>query len=251
MADFLPLAPGSCRLDGLAPVLPWEEGYYEATFALLERAYANGTRVMTTGFGGDELCGLRQSEIRALQAETQPASSPSSTLSPSPPSGPAFLTRAAREALSEPLDLPPTAASSSSSVEVAALSAARYLRRGIWPIHPLCTPELVRFCARLPVEWRAGRAIERALLARHGVPRRVTHPRFHDDLSPALALGMRQHARPLLERLFANPILGELGIVDGGRLRRDYADWCEADGDARPEPFYAAAVLELCLTNMP
>jgi asparagine synthase (glutamine-hydrolysing) len=246
MGDFLPLAPGSCRLDGRAPALPWEEGYYEAMDAMLTRAHTNGTRLMVTGFGGDELCGLRPSEIRALRGPAPHTPAPARHR----PRGPAFLTSMARAALAEPLDLPPRAASSASSVEVAALSAARYLRHGIWPVHPLCTPEIVHFCSRLPPQWRAGRTIERALLARHGVTPRVTDPKFRDDLSPALVLGMRSGARPLLDRLFKDSTLAEQGIVDGRRLRRDYAAWCDGDQQGGAETFYATAVLELCLTRM-
>ncbi|WCM29578.1 asparagine synthase C-terminal domain-containing protein [Sphingomonas sp. QA11] len=244
MEDFLPLAPGSCRLDGNAPVLPWEEGYYEAMDHLLERAYAAGTRVMLTGFGGDELCGLRPSEQRALGLAPEPA------WSLSPPEGPAFLTPVASATLATSPDQPPRAASCDSSVEVAAFSAARYLRHGIWPVHPLCTPELVHFCARLPAAWRADRTIERALLARLGATRRVTHPAFRDDLSPALVRGMRFSARPLLDRLFAQSNLAGQGIVDGARLRRDYAEWCERDDTDGAERYYAVAILELCLARM-
>jgi asparagine synthase (glutamine-hydrolysing) len=244
MEDFLPLAPGSRRLDGSAPVLPWEEGYYEAMDRLLDCAYANGTRVMLTGFGGDELCGLYESERRAL------GYAPRADWSLSPPGGPSFLTPAASATLAEPLDRPPPSAMCESSIDVAALSAARYLRHGIWPVHPLCTPELVRFCARLPAEWRADRKIERAMLMRLGVSRRITHPSYQDDLSPALVRGMRISARPLLDRLFADPVLAEQGVVDGPRLRRDYADWCGRDDTDGAEHFYAAAILELCLARM-
>jgi asparagine synthase (glutamine-hydrolysing) len=61
---------------------------------------------------------------------------------------------------------------------------------------------------------------------------------------------MGTHARPLLDRLFANSALAEQGIVDGKRLRHDYAEWREGDRGAGAELFYAAAVLELCLTRM-
>ncbi|PTT77531.1 hypothetical protein DBR42_25055, partial [Pelomonas sp. HMWF004] len=246
MADHLPLAPGSCRVDGRAPVLPWEEGYYEAMNALLERARADGTEVMLTGFGGDELCSLRPSELRAMGRVPRAIASASNMA----PRGTDFLTPFAKATLDEVLDRPPRAPSCESSVEVAALSAARYMRHGLWPLHPLCTPELVRFCARLPVPWRAARTVERQLLASHGVSPQVTQPRFRDDFSPALALGMRTHARPLLTRLFANSALADQGIVDGDRLRHGYAQWCDTNQRAGAQLFYAAASLELCLHRM-
>ena len=49
ISSFLPLAPGSCRLEGGAPVLPWEEGYYEVFWELLGAASAHGTEVLLNG----------------------------------------------------------------------------------------------------------------------------------------------------------------------------------------------------------
>lgn len=237
----LPLAPGSPRVSGQRPALPWEDAYSDVEDVLMARAHAAGIRVMATGFGGDELCGLRPSERRNPRPED---------LAPEPVTGPAYLTADAQATLDDPLDPPPMASSCSSSVECAAFSAARYLRQGIWPIHPLCTPELVHFCARLPAPWRARRTVERELLARLGCTARVTHPRDLDDFSPALASSMSDTARPLLRELFAAPVLAELGIVNGERLRREYADWCEYGGIDDAVRYYAVAVTELCLSGM-
>jgi asparagine synthase (glutamine-hydrolysing) len=200
---------------------------------------------MLTGFGGDELCGLRPSEVRAM-GRTPPVPQEETAFD----NAPDFLTEAARETLLTPLDLPPRAASSSSTVEVAALSAARYMREGIWPVHPMATPELVHFCARLPPEWRYRRQIERSLLDRLGVSDRVTYPAARDTFLPMLGNGMRIHARPVLERLFEAPILADQGIVDGARLRSAYSAWCDGGEHEGSEFFYAAAILELCLRRM-
>lgn len=244
--SFLPLAPGSCRLDGRAPVLPWEEGYYEVFDDLLARASANGTEVMLTGFGGDELCGLRPSEIRSMRGESHRVIPSEASLEMAP----SFLTPNAQATLSEALDLPPRAASSDSAVECAALSAARYMRRGIWPIHPLCTPELVHFCARLPAEWRYRRKIERDLLTQRGCSQRITHPRHQDDFSWALAATLRGPARPLVKRLFADAALHELGIIDGSQIMLAYDAWCERGELEEAVQYFAVAVTELCLRSM-
>ncbi len=242
IASFLPLAPGSCRLDGRAPLLPWEEGYYEVFDEMATRASAAGTEVLLTGFGGDELSGLRPSELRALRGE------PGAPAPPDPP--PTFLTPSARATLSDELDLPPRAASSESAVACAALSAARYMRRGIWPIHPLCTPQLVHFCARLPAEWRYRRRLEREALIKRGCSDRVIHPHRQDDFSWALAATLRGPARPLAERLFADAALHELGIVDGGELIRSYKAWCDRGRLEEAVRYFAALVTELCLRSM-
>ena len=246
IASFLPLAPGSCRLDGRAPILPWEEGYYEVFYELLGEASAHGTEILLTGFGGDELCGLRPSELRAIRGDSAVAAALDEDLM-NPPS---FLTPSARATLSDDLDEPPRAPCSDSAVECAAFSAARYLRRGIWPVHPMCTPELVHFCARLPAEWRYRRRIERELLTRRGCSDRVIHPRERDDFSWALAATLRGPGRPLVERLFAAPALHELGIVDAGRLIFAYHAWCDHGPLDEAVQYFAAAVTELCLQPM-
>ncbi|WP_294330364.1 asparagine synthase C-terminal domain-containing protein [uncultured Sphingomonas sp.] len=242
MADHLPLAPGSARVTGDLPALPWEEGYYEAMDALLLQAQRDGIGVLATGFGGDELFGLRPSERRALGLRPDGNVSRGEDVY-----APAFLTAMAREALRRPTESMPRAAASDSAIEASAFSAARYLRRGIWPVHPLCTPELVHFCARLPPEWRRFRRIERLLLARHGLSEQVTSPRVRDDFSPAMSRSMRGPARTLLTRLFRSSALADLGIVDGGKLRADYAAWCDGGRDVGATVFYATAILELSL----
>lgn len=236
----LPLAASGGRIAGGLPAVPWEEIYYEAMDALLGAAAADGTTVLLTGFGGDELCGLRPSELRELGVEPRPQ----------PPLWdpvPTFLTPDAVAALSVPVEAPPRAASSASAVECAAYSAARYLRHGIWPVHPLCTPELVRFCARVPPAWRRRRRIERELLARYGCSEVVTHSRHPDDFSYALERSFVSAAREPLTWLFTDPLLARLGVVDEVRLRRQHADWLDHPERGSATPLYAAAITELCL----
>jgi hypothetical protein len=61
---------------------------------------------------------------------------------------------------------------------------------------------------------------------------------------------LRGPARPLVERLFAEPALHELGIVDAGRLRSAYDAWCDHGPRDEAVQYFAAAVTELCLQPM-
>lgn len=247
MQAFLPLAPGSCRLSRRAPSLPWEEGYYETFDALLAGAAADGIDVLMTGFGGDELCGLRPSELRAVRASLGTRPQPAS---PEPALPAPFLTPRARALLDDTLELPPRAASSESSIECAALSAARYLRHNIWPVHPLCTPELVHFCARLPPAWRYQRRIERDALTRAGLSSRITHPTHTDNFVPAMVAALRGPSQPVLRTLFATPALHDMGIVDRDALVEAYDTWLAHGTDDEAVHYLAAAVTELCLQSM-
>lgn len=62
-----------------------------------------------------------------------------------------------------------------------------------------------------------------------------------------MSRSMRGPARTLLTRLFRSSALADLGIVDGGKLRADYAAWCDGGRDTGATVFYATAILELSL----
>jgi asparagine synthase (glutamine-hydrolysing) len=247
LGGFLPLAPGSNRLVG-GRVVPWEECYYEAVDAMLAGAAEKGTRLLFTGFGGDELC-----EVREGARDFKEVDPPREIARGLPKSLPPFLSQAAVQAYRDGLDgidRAPTSPISSSSIEAAAQCASLYLNRGIWPVHPLCTPELVRFCQMLPREWREGRAVERRLLDRLGCSPNLTQPQEPDSFSPALAAAFRRDGRPEIEWLFRESRLAELGWVDREQLVTSYTDWCNGVDLEGSVPFYAAAVLELTLRQI-
>jgi asparagine synthase (glutamine-hydrolysing) len=238
--DWLPFAPSSCRLGGGA-VVPWEECYYEAADAMLEAAVGNGATLVLTGLGGDELCGRRPGERAAPPSGNGVQTSPWLDV-------PAFLSPIVREAYEDTraLEGAPQPLAAISVPECIAIGSAMYMRRGTWAVHPLATPELIRFCAQLPREWRRGRVVQRALLERLRCPRQLTHPATTDDFMPALAAAFRHAARPVISRLFGESRLADLGLVERDRLVADYAAWCAEGEDVDGAmPFYSAAVLEL------
>ncbi|WP_282790813.1 asparagine synthase-related protein [Streptomyces sp. CC224B] len=244
------LPPGGARARARG-VVPWEECYHEAVGALFATAAADGVRCLFTGFGGDELCGAHPDDGPPATREDR---GPTSTAA-GPDPVPEHLTGSAREMLldaradpAEAFDPAPRGQVAESAVEAVTSGSALYLRHGIWPVHPLCTPELARLCRRLPGRWRSGRTVQRDLLTRLGL-RTVGRPAGTDDFSPAMVAALRGPSRPLLTSLFTAPLLADTRLVDPGALLSRYLAW--ADGGPGDEmEFYSAAVLELTLRSV-
>lgn len=95
-----------------------------------------------------------------------------------------------------------------------------FLRMGCWPVSPLCTPELIRFCERLPPGWRQDKYLHRARLERLGFSPEVVRPPLRENFSHVMQYGLRQRGLALLARMLPDSILVELGYVDGRELRR-------------------------------
>jgi asparagine synthase (glutamine-hydrolysing) len=243
LAHALPLQSVTCGGTARPCAIPWEEVYYEAMAGLLRRVSQAGANVIFTGVGGDELCTMNRGEIGA---ESHPTDGETDESMPS------FLTARARDAAAAypSLDHAPRGLAAASTVEAVAFSSAMYLRQGMWPVHPLGTPELVRFCGALPAEWRANRTVARRALARLGCSARVTHGTL-DNFAPALAHSLRTGARPMVESLFRNSRLADDGYLDPGLLLRDFSEWAERkDAADASVPFYAVAVTELMLQSL-
>jgi asparagine synthase (glutamine-hydrolysing) len=222
------------------PLAPWLEFYREAFETLLRRMHAAGDDVIFTGLGGDELFLPAWDELDADEqaGERRAAEAFDRAL-------PAHLTPLAVEAYREAPPAgtwAPAAFLPHSALQSAAAGAPLYLAAGVWAAHPLATPELVRFCASLPRAWRDDRALQRALLARAGCSREVTHPRTTEAFDGLMDLGLREHDRDGLAALFAEPRLAELGLVDAGELRRAYRRYCDHEGDGQTSIFTAAAL---------
>jgi asparagine synthase (glutamine-hydrolysing) len=247
-AAYPALGPESSRIRELR-IIPWEECYYEAFEALLRLAARDGHGLLFTGNGGDELCYLYWTELSEPEREAR-----LSELQPDRSALPDFLTSRVLDIYSDTvlsIDRAPRSALPMSGLSASASVAPLFARNGIWPVSPLCTPELYRFCRSLPREWRDGRELPRRFLKQLGCTPEVTHPRSTEDFMPMLELSLRRAGRPLLDRLFCQPRLADLGLVDGIRLRAAYGKYCEGDPlPYDPVHFYAAAVLELTLLSM-
>ncbi|MBL8518893.1 MAG: hypothetical protein JNM76_18180 [Betaproteobacteria bacterium] len=259
-----PFGPTSARVrtDGM---IPFGEFYDEAVGHLMDLARADGVDTIFTGMGGDELCSLQWGEVdggpEASDCDEMPDDSMDidsncrddtrEVADSHEPAAPT-LTRYADDAYHEgvdDLDPAPEPLLYRSALESAAAVSALYLRKGIWPVSPLCTPELVEFCRRLPFLWREDRTVHRKVLASYGCPRLITRPTHLETFLGVMHKALSQDAAPRLRDLFAEPRLADQGLVDAARLRELYGQFRQ--GDRRYEDqILAAAMLELTVRSV-
>jgi asparagine synthase (glutamine-hydrolysing) len=244
--DYPPLSSGNRLRE--SRIVPGHEFYYEAFEAMLKIASAHGTTKLFSGNGGDELVSpfanewseeqreLRRRDVLAERADV-----------------PQFLTDRTYESFRDTvytIDRAPRAAMSVSALTSAYAAAPLYLGNGIWPINPLCTPELVRFCRSLPSEWRAARSLQRKFMIYLGCSEAFAYPKSTETFIPVAQLAIRQKARPLFQELFEKSRLAEMGFVSREKLLSSYAEYCSNEAQEVPdaeEGFYSVAVLELTL----
>lgn len=259
-----PFGPGSRRVDDLA-VVPWGEFYDEAVGAMLEHARADGVRRIFTGMGGDELCSYQHGELDAdgddaigeiesvvdgAIGDGDAGDDPAAGASARPP----FVTRQCWDAFADRdarVDDAPQSVMYRSVLESAAAVSTLYLEIGVWPISPLCTPELVEFCRRLPLGWRHERVIQRRVLGAFGCSRVVTHPRkaHLENFCDVMEHAMRDASSPLVQALFRSSRLAEHGLVDQDALLAAYERYRRGDG-RHADQLLGAAVLELTIRSV-
>jgi asparagine synthase (glutamine-hydrolysing) len=244
---FPPFSIPSSRLN-LHLAFPGQENYYEAFEQLLDLAIRNGSHTLLTGNCGDELCFPHYEELSGAQRESgRRALEVPSTLKLG------FLTSATRDAYREnylSLDRAPRAALPSSGLHSAAASAPLYLRKGLWSISPLCAPEVVAFCRRLPREWREGRRVQREFLLRAGCSRDLAYPQSTENFVPVMQRSLRVTAAAFVGSLFRESRLAAQGFVHADRLVTAYQEYVESGGADMEGLFYDAAILELTIRSI-
>jgi asparagine synthase (glutamine-hydrolysing) len=244
--DFPPFAPESRRVRERA-IAPSDEFYYEAAEALFGIAGAAGADVVFGGMGGDELASLVHGEIERAEPDDKAEEEPPERVIPP------VATKRLREAYAQRerrIDCAPGPLLHDSTIESAGAVSRLCLRSGFWPVHPLCTPELVQFCRRLPFAWRDRRRIHRAVLASFGLPARLTHPRRAtlEHFSDVMEFAIHSAARAGIEQLFAESRLAEQGLVDRAGLVEAFRAHCAARKNS--EWLLGLVVLELTLRSV-
>jgi asparagine synthase (glutamine-hydrolysing) len=207
-ASHLPLAPVSTDTEAA----PFEEPYREALAAALAAA---PHPIVLTGIGGDELFALRPYEQQPSDdGEARRMEVPAwALLSES-------AHALARELAVEPDELPPSMVPESALMSLH-VRAPVFLRRGRWPVSPLCDPELIRFGEWLPRRWRDGKRLPREWLLARGAPRNVAWPRLRENFAPVMQTALHGHGMTQLERMATEgSALVDLGYVDGNAIRR-------------------------------
>ena len=256
--DYPPFNPKSPRVRNLAVVL-WSEFYEEAVGSMLSSAFSDGVRLIFTGMGGDELCSYQSGEVDGHPyadeltldgSVEQEDSMRSSGNSPYPPFTTAVLEEAF-EAYDALIDDAPQPLMETSSLESAAAVSTLYLNSGIWPVSPLCSPELVQFCRQLPLNWRHKRIIERKVLKSFGCSRTVAYPnpKHLEDFYGVMDFALRKASSGTITKLFRNSRLADQGLVDRDALIATY-DRHRRKSSPYGDQILGAVMLELTLRSV-
>ena len=219
---------------GRAAVVPWEELYHDPFDQLYAQMQARNLDVVLSGLGGDDLVMDYWSERDDAEAEIGRLSRP--------PAPPPFIRVDAGE--SQPraarLHAEPRAFAQRSVLAAASNAAAQCLRHGLWPLHLLIAPEVVRYCHALPHTWRGRRRLIRDTLSELGLPREVTHPAQNESFDRWCEAAMRESE--LFRELVGGAPASELGLLDAELTRRSFADWCEGRAPQHWDLYFIAVV---------
>ncbi|MFI9329905.1 asparagine synthase-related protein [Kitasatospora sp. NPDC052868] len=221
--DQLPYGPAS-RYSRPQWTSPYDDIYADALGSLSGRFTDRGINAVFTGIGGDELMATTAAEDVGGWGGFEPADTP-------PWLGPAALA----SLLEIDTAITPAAVVPETALMAKTVCGPAFLRRGIWPIHPLTDPVLVRLCEWMPLEWRERKRLLREVIARTGLPAQVAHPPLAENFQQVITLAMRRHGVPRLRQILAegSPLI-EVGLLDpdglgavAGRLEAGTT----ADGD--------------------
>lgn len=227
-SDHAPFHRLGSRRSGV-PFSAEDEPYSEALTAELMAVRPMGARVVLTGIGGDELMADPLTEGAAVHRRQGVAGS---------------LGRRGRRVLDQMAPLEVASAPASALPESCLLAAACrspvMLRAGFWPVSPLCSPAVLTFCDWLPVTWRRGKRLLRALLARRGLSAGFLYPHRRENFAHVMEQAMIHNGLPLVRSMRRGSILADQGYLDFDRLDRR--------GDSSPPAgLYEAVALELSL----
>lgn len=221
---------------------PHTEIYAAAFDELFAQAQHDNVRLMFNGVGGDELL-LPHFCERELYPELV-----TTTVQPQPV--PDFFEPLTESVFSRTFSelghAPRTVVPRSTLLSLAA-RAPVFLRRGIWPVSPFASREIIRFCRQLPEHWRRQKRLHRSLITAAGCQPTTAHPACSENFHDVLVGALRGPASEMLRDLFSSPRLTETGFVNGKQLAKSYDTFIKTGHLQGPERFYEVAALELTL----
>lgn len=251
--DHPPFNPKSPRVIGTS-VVPWAEFYEEAVGTMLGKVAQDGVGVIFTGMGGDELCSYQESEVDAEEGDSEDGEQADVELSAFGSPYPPFVTDLLKEADKDRdflINDAPQSLMDMSSVESATAVSTLYLKNKVWPISPLCTPELVEFCRKLPFDWRHERLIERKVLTSFGCSPLVAYPKPEtlENFCGVMDYALRDASSGVISKLFRDSRLAEQGFVDKKALMATYEQYRAGD-PTYSDQLLAVVVLELTIRSL-
>lgn len=204
--------------DPSVPFAPWEELQYEPFDRLYREAVAQGCRTFLTGLGGDELFARYRDEAEdGLDApENAAVEDPAAARLRAELFTDLVLVDGAARSEAAARQLQHFA--QPSAMDAVAGVAAQMLRHGLWPVHPLVSPELAGYAHALPLEWRADRRVLAELLAVQGVDERIARDPSPESFTPLFDRAFADCG--VLEDLIEARALTAAGFVRPGAARR-------------------------------
>jgi asparagine synthase (glutamine-hydrolysing) len=227
------------------PLVPWEELYFQPFEALYRKAAELGHCLFFSGLGGDDLLELYWDE----QPDKGEKDRQALRCVPAPPAF--FKARVAdsRVARAQRLNDLPRAFVQRSVLDAAAGMAAQTLRHGLWPAHPLITPQLVQYCHSLPKAFREQRRLMRDLLQRWNFSPAVSHPQSTESFEFVCQRAMRNCAG--FARLLQAERLADLDFVEPNLVKDAFRDWKQRGlPSSSGLHFVAIAMLEATLASL-
>jgi len=247
---FPPLTPKGSRWHR-KKIWAYDEPYSEALESMLSIARSNDSSIILTGIGGDELVLPDWFEVEDYHKNAEGKKNRFLNNYMSHINGymPNFVREFCMDAeISTPAAPKPI-------IPESALMASRcrapvFLRNGIWPINPLCTPELVNYCHSLPLNWRAKKYLHRKLLLEHGISENTVYPKVRENFSGIMAHAVSNNSKQLIKNLLSSLTISELGLIDGKKITCEYDNFLNGKSTHNPGMFYDVCILELTIRSV-
>jgi asparagine synthase (glutamine-hydrolysing) len=210
----------------------YDEIYQDSVIEMIECSLITDNAAVFTGVGGDELSLIYEN----IATSTKDNSFNIEAYD--------FINDNSSILGSADTDLP-NANISLSAIRSAQSRSPVFLRKNLWPINPLCCPDLVRFCQYLPRKIKAEKSIHRKVLENNGLSKEFTHPKIRENFNYIYEEWLRKKSKNNILNLINNSKLHEMGYIDKRKLLEHYLMYSALGKSKLPALFfYLFAALE-------